>query len=317
MLLTHSFPLEKSESGVISHAQKLALQGEITFGHCFVVQFDERINSLEHLLFLIDGVFYHHPSIQHIQLPRSQWHASQAWQGLIDVFDSESFSRFEFYANPINGLKEQTRALFTERFEDRACPTRPVNLSGEVYRRFNQDIGKFISFKVADPLADLDVFHTWMHNPRVSKFWEQDWSKEKLQSYLANKLHTPFNLPLIGYFDDQAFGYFEVYWAGEDRIAPYYPWQAHDRGLHLLVGNEAFRGSRYFKAWCTAISHFIFLDCPQTQKIVLEPRHDNQRLLNQITKLGFIKEYEFEFPHKRAALVSIEKVKFYKENFQC
>lgn len=317
MLLQHSFPLEKSESGVMSYAPELSFQGEICFGNCFVAEFDERICTLEQLLFLLDGLFYHHPHIQHVKLPKSTWRTSVAWQALVDTFNSESFSRFEFFSHPVNGLKAATRTLFTESFADRACPTRPVNLSGEVYRRFDHEISKFISFKVADPIEDLDLFHQWMHNPRVSHFWEQNWSKEQLQSYLANKLTTPYNLPLIGYFDDQAFGYFEVYWAGEDRIAPYYSWQAQDRGLHLLVGNEAFRGSRFFKAWCTAISHFMFLDCPQTQKIVLEPRHDNQRLLNQITKLGFVKEYEFEFPHKRAALVSIEKVKYYKENFQC
>lgn len=317
MLFQQSFPLEKLEFGVISHAQNLVLQGGICFGNCLVAKFDDRISTLEQLLFLLDGLFFHHPHIGHVQLPKSAWHTSTAWQALIDVFNSESFSRFEFFAHPINGLKDTTRTLFTEQFEDRACPTRPNNLSEEVYRRFDHEIGQFISFKVADPIQDLDLFHSWMHNPRVSAFWEQDWPKEQLQSYLANKLTTPYNLPLIGYFDEQAFGYFEVYWAGEDRIAPYYPWQAHDRGMHLLVGNESFRGSRFFKAWCTAISHFMFLDCPQTQKIVLEPRYDNQRLLNQITKLGFKKDYEFEFPHKRAALVSIDKVKFYKENFKC
>ncbi|MBQ4847986.1 GNAT family N-acetyltransferase [Pseudoalteromonas sp. MMG005] len=100
-------------------------------------------------------------------------------------------------------------------------------------------------------------------------------------------------------------------------MASHYPWQAFDRGLHQLVGNELFRGSKFFKAWCTAISHFIFLDDIRTHKIILEPRSDNHRLLNQIHKLGFKTEFEFEFPHKRAALVSIQRTEFFRENFSC
>lgn len=317
MLLNHSFSVEKSADGVFNHANNIALQGEVRFGNCFVADYDGNIQSVEQLIALIDGLFFLNPYIKHVQLPKSIWHTSTTWQAFIRAFHTESFSRFEFYTHPINGLNETKRPFFNGTYSERACPQRLINLTGEVYRRFDNELGQLISFKVAEPSADLGLFYQWMHDPRVSEFWEMDQPKETLKRYLADKLSTPYNLPLIGYFNDVPFGYFEVYWASEDRIAPYYPWQAHDRGLHLLVGNHAFRGTRFFKAWCKAITHFMFLDCPHTQKIVLEPRYDNQRLLNQITKLGFIKEYEFEFPHKRAALISIEKVKFYKENFQC
>ncbi|WP_372762150.1 GNAT family N-acetyltransferase [Pseudoalteromonas sp.] len=317
MLFKQRFPIEKQPSGVISRCQQLSLHGELCFDHCFVAAFNRQVQSLEQLLLLLDGLFYWHPQIKHLQLPQTSWHTSAAWQAFIAAFNAESVSRFEFYSHPINGLNETPRAQYNERFAARACPPRNRNLTQQVYRRFDHELGKWVSFKVAHPHDDLARFYTWMHDPRVSEFWQMELPKEALKRYLANKLTTPYNLPLIGYFDDEPFGYFEVYWASEDRIASYYPWQAHDRGLHLLVGNEAYRGTPFFKAWCKAITHFMFLDCPDTQKIVLEPRYDNHRLLNQITKLGFIKEYEFAFPHKRAALVSIEKVNFYKENFQC
>jgi len=318
MLLNKHFAYKKLSSGVMSHCQKVYLLGEVCFGDCFVAEYNDDIQSLVQLISVLDGLFYLNNQIKHVQLPKPKWQTSTAWHAFIRLFNSESLSRLAFYSHPINGLKETTqRVLFTDTFDQRACPTRNVNLTQQVYCRFDNELGKFISFKVAHPNNDLNLFYEWMHHPRVSEFWEMNLPKEALKQYLANELTSPYKLPLIGYFDDQPFGYFEVYWAGEDRIAPYYSWQAYDRGLHLLVGNDKFRGTRFFKAWCKAISHFIFLDCPQTQKIVLEPRHDNLRLLNQITKLGFIKEYEFEFPHKRAALISIEKVKFYKENFQC
>ncbi|MBQ4847985.1 GNAT family N-acetyltransferase [Pseudoalteromonas sp. MMG005] len=50
-----------------------------------------------------------------------------------------------------------------------------------------------------------------MNNPCVAQFWDQAWSEKALSEYIHNKLASPFELPLIGYFNEVPFGYFELY----------------------------------------------------------------------------------------------------------
>lgn len=63
-----------------------------------------------------------------------------------------------------------------------------------------------------------------------------------IASVCARLEADPHALGLIGCFDDEPFAYFEAYWAKEDRIAPFYAAEDYDRGIHMLVGEEAHRG---------------------------------------------------------------------------
>lgn len=125
----------------------------------------------------------------------------------------------------------------------------------------------------------------------------------------------PHIIPLIGEFNGQPFGYVEVYWVAEDRLSPYYDVQDYDRGIHLLVGEQDFRGPQHFNAWMKAISHYLFLDDVRTQRLVLEPRSDNQRLFNRILPFGYEKCFEFNFPHKRSALLMLTRDRFFSEQW--
>ncbi|BCG00958.1 hypothetical protein PPGU19_055260 [Paraburkholderia sp. PGU19] len=117
--------------------------------------------------------------------------------------------------------------------------------------------------------------------------------------------------PLIGCFDDEPFAYFEVYWAKEDRIAPFYDAGDFDRGLHLLVGNSDYQSAGKLRAWFNGILHYMFLDDPRTQRIVGEPRIDHTRHIAWMHRLGAYTLKEFDFPHKRAALVIVEREPYF------
>jgi len=80
-----------------------------------------------------------------------------------------------------------------------------------------------------------------MNAPRVNAFWEMAAPQPELENCLRKQLDSAYCYPVIGCFDDQPFGYFEIYWAAEDRIGRHYRWQPYDRGLHMLVGEEAWR----------------------------------------------------------------------------
>ncbi|MCL9780399.1 acetyltransferase [Vibrio sp. S4M6] len=197
----------------------------------------------------------------------------------------------------------------------RLHPLRPPKPEAVVYKRFDCNCNHDVSFRLIDKQRDLQKFTQWMNNPRVAEFWEQAWSEEKLADFIDERMNDSHTLPLIGEFDGQPFGYVEAYWTAEDRLSAYYDAKPYDRGIHLLVGEENFRGAKYFQSWMKAISHYLFLDDMRTEKIVLEPRYDNVRLFTRIEEVGYKKHFEFNFPHKRSAFVSLERHAFFTEQW--
>jgi RimJ/RimL family protein N-acetyltransferase len=119
--------------------------------------------------------------------------------------------------------------------------------------------------------------------------------------------------PVFCCFDGQPFGYFEIYWAKEDRIAPYYPADDYDRGVHMLVGEQRWRGPHRVAAWLPSLAHFMFLDDPRTRNVVAEPRADNAKMIGYMQQAGFCKLKEFDFPHKRAAMMLLSREVFFEQ----
>jgi RimJ/RimL family protein N-acetyltransferase len=190
-------------------------------------------------------------------------------------------------------------------------PRRPPRREGEVYRRQVPALGCSVSFRTLDAERDLEVFHRWMNDPRVAAFWELAGTRETHARYLETTLDDPHMHPVIGCFDDEPFGYFELYWAKEDRIAPFYRAHDYDRGLHMLVGEPRFRGPARVSAWLSSLVHFLFLDDPRTEHVVAEPRADNQKMIDYLRQAGFFVQKEFDFPHKRAAMMIVPRETFF------
>ena len=194
----------------------------------------------------------------------------------------------------------------------RRHPRRPAKPSGEVYRRFDTGIQAWVSLRVLDIEEDLERFMRWQNSQRVAAFWEQSGTLEEHRAYLESQARDPRVLNLIGCIDDDPFAYFEAYWAKEDRIAPYYDAQDFDRGIHMLVGEEHHRGPHKVKAWLNALCHYLFLDDCRTTRIVSEPRADNDRMIQHLQARRFAKPKEFDFPHKRAALMVLQRDAFFE-----
>ncbi|MGY0216163.1 GNAT family N-acetyltransferase [Endozoicomonadaceae bacterium StTr2] len=241
--------------------------------------------------------------------------------GLVHTIDSETGTgncfRTGFYQNPLLWLPHQQERIFpeiwTENDKGTAHPLRPEQPAGTVYQRYDFKSDVVVSFRTIDPELDLELFHQWMNQSRVAEFWEMDQSKEELKAYIQSLLEDRRTWPLVGCFNGEPFGYMEVYWAKEDRIAPYYDCQAWDRGFHLLVGNRKYLGPRYSRSWTCAISHFLYLDDPRTMRLVGEPRADNSRVMKLLAPAAWRFVKEFDFPHKRAALVDCHRQQFFQE----
>lgn len=197
--------------------------------------------------------------------------------------------------------------------EGKRHPLRPQVTAGEVYRRYLPEAAMTLTFRTVDADADLETFHAWHNNPRISAFWELAGSKDMHCEYLQKVTADAHMHPVFGCFDGEPFGYFEIYWAKEDRISPYYDADDYDRGVHMLVGEQRWRGPHRVAAWLPSLAHFMLLDEPRTRHVVAEPRADNAKMIGYMQLAGFCNPKEFDFPHKRAALMMLSRETFFDQ----
>lgn len=197
--------------------------------------------------------------------------------------------------------------------QSRRHPLRPPTPTGVVYQRYVSWLGKTLSFRTVDVEQDLARINRWMNDPVVAEFWQEEGDLHKHRGYLETIAADPHMMSMIASLDGEPFGYFEVYWAKEDRIAPFYDVDDYDRGWHVLVGEAAFRGKQFATAWLPAISHYLFLDDCRTQRIVIEPRADNHKMIRNLATSGYALIKEFDFPHKRAMLGMLLRERFFSE----
>jgi RimJ/RimL family protein N-acetyltransferase len=128
-------------------------------------------------------------------------------------------------------------------------------------------------------MTDLQLLNKWMNSPRVSEFWGCDGPQSKQEAFLQNSLTSKHSFPSIGLWDGKPFGYFEIYWVKEDMLGKHLGNTAgdYDRGFHVLVGEEDFRGKHRVKCWITSLAQWAFVQDYRTNAVVLEPRVDNAR----------------------------------------
>lgn len=124
--------------------------------------------------------------------------------------------------------------------------------------------------------SDLDTLHRWMNVPRVEAMWSEGGPKSVQEKFLLANLTSRHSFPVIGCWDGKPFGYFEIYWVKEDPLGRLVDHVGnYDRGIHLLVGEQEFRGAHRVAVWLSALVHHCFLADLRTESVVLEPRVDN------------------------------------------
>ncbi|MEQ2026892.1 GNAT family N-acetyltransferase [Xenorhabdus szentirmaii] len=260
------------------------------------------------------------PQISGVSLPYHEWNNEPQALALFNLAQGDYLARESFYQLPVWLVGSPRPSIDQVNTSDQMhyeterqlwLPVRPSRPEGEVYRRYDPEIKHWLSFRLPDLSQDVEQFTHWMNTPRVNAFWEMAGPQEQQKEYLQRQLEANYCYPLLGCFDDQPFGYFEVYWAPEDRIGRHYRWQPFDRGLHMLVGEEQWRGAQYIRSWLRGLTHYLYLDEPKTTRIVAEPRFDNQRLFRHLPTAGYKTIKEFDFPHKRSRLIMNQRHDFF------
>ncbi|KAL2821359.1 acyl-CoA N-acyltransferase [Aspergillus cavernicola] len=209
---------------------------------------------------------------------------------------------------------------------------------GEVfYVRYIPSIGQYLSFRVPygssqkavlngppparvfnpsmntdepapNTLSDVEYLHKWMNEPRVNAAWGEAGPISKQETFLWDNMSKRHSFPVIGCWDGKPFGYFEIYWVKEDPLGSLIGGaDNYDRGIHVLVGEQEFRGPHRVSAWLSSLVHFCWLADLRTQTVILEPRVDNKKIIDYLQGAGFYKDGEVTFPHKQSALMKIRR----------
>lgn len=225
-------------------------------------------------------------------------------------------ARSSFWQHPLPWLTTPSAAGMPLRYTfsgDKRHPQRPPIPHGEVYRRELPGLKTTFTLRTVDIGLDLERFNRWMNLEQVAFFWEQTGTPEEHAEYLQHMLDDPRVLPLIGSYDGEPFAYFEIYWCKEDRIAPYYDAQDHDRGWHVVVGESKHQSAGKLKGWFRSLMHYMFIDEPRTQRILGEPRIDHTRQIGFLESQGYGRLKTITLPHKQAALLRLERETFFDE----
>ncbi|WP_459212331.1 GNAT family N-acetyltransferase [Aquimarina rhabdastrellae] len=179
-----------------------------------------------------------------------------------------------------------------------------------VYSRVIKGLG-CIQLRPLDMDTDITVIHDWVNKP-YAKYWGmQDTSlayvKEQYQEIEDNPYHDTF----IGVLNDTPIFLMERYKASQDLIAQYYDAQDGDYGMHILVGPPDNYIPKFTWHVFTTIMFFLF-DNKTTQRVVVEPDINNQKIHLLNTKAGFVYQKEIKLPHKTAHLAFCTSENFAK-----
>jgi len=161
----------------------------------------------------------------------------------------------------------------------------------------------------ADRSSDIDILNKWMNEPRVDAAWSCAGPTYTQQKFLEDGLSSRHSFPVFGCWDGKPFGYFEIYWVKEDRLGRLLGGDVgnYTRGLHVLVGENEFRGPHRVKVWLDALVHYCWTSDLRTETVVLEPRVDNVKFIGYLKDAGFYKQGEVAFPHKQSAVMKLDR----------
>ncbi|MFB9902998.1 GNAT family N-acetyltransferase [Allokutzneria oryzae] len=150
---------------------------------------------------------------------------------------------------------------------------------------------------------DLDLVHRWMNEPHVSRFWKQDWPKDKWREELTGQLSGDHSRPCFLLKDGEPVVYVEIYRVVRDQLAAAYGSRPHDVGVHLAIGDPKWTGRGVASTTMPLLAKALLAADESCTRVVLEPDVRNVPAIRALRSGGFHHRGEVTLPNKTAALL--------------
>lgn len=164
-----------------------------------------------------------------------------------------------------------------------------------------------LTLRQADPDADLDLVHDWMHRPHVVPFWRQDWPSTLLRTYLADQLAGEGSRPYVGVLAGVPVSYWEIYRPVVEPVGAAYPAEDGDLGVHVLIGDAAMTGRGLGRLLLRTVRDALWDNDPHCRRVVAEPDVRNVASVRAFAAAGFRRHADITLPDKTAALMVAER----------
>ncbi|WP_307816168.1 GNAT family N-acetyltransferase [Myceligenerans indicum] len=153
-----------------------------------------------------------------------------------------------------------------------------------------------------DPVADLDVLHGWVTQPRA-RFWGLgQLTRDELRETYEFVDGLPTHNAYLVRWDGTPVALVQAYHPEDDPVAAAYEVADGDLGLHFLrapaLPEHAGRGAEGWAVLGPAVIRFLFA-APGARRLVAEPDANNTAAITRMTALGFEagERVRFESPH--------------------
>jgi lysine N-acyltransferase len=153
----------------------------------------------------------------------------------------------------------------------------------------------------------VELVARWMAAPHVARHWQQDWSIDEWRAEIDAQRAHAHSRPWIVAHEGEPVAYVEVYRPAIDVLAGSVTTDAHDLGVHLAVGDPERVGRGVGSAVLRAVGDGLLAADPESRRVLGDPDTGHDAARGAFAKAGYRLVAEVDLPHKRAAVMALER----------
>lgn len=157
-----------------------------------------------------------------------------------------------------------------------------------------------------DPVADLDLIHGWVTQPRATFWGMTTYTREEVGEVYAFLDGLATHHAYLVHRDDRPVAIFQTYEPRHDPVGETYDVQDGDLGCHLFVG-PADVPEPGFTGHLMAYLVGVVMADPAVQRIVAEPDVRNAASIARAERTGLRRGDVVELPDKTAQLAFVTR----------